>query len=61
MVLAAEFAMIGWVSPGMLAASRCGHASSIDPGSITHDLIALAEPDMGDTCNVHLADIDSPC
>jgi hypothetical protein len=44
MVFAAELATISRVSASMLATERCWHASSVNAGSIPHDLVVLAEP-----------------
>jgi hypothetical protein len=43
MVSAAEFAPIGWFPTGMLAASRCWRAGSVDASPIQHDLAMLAK------------------
>jgi len=43
MVFAAEFATMGWIPARMLAARPCWHASSVDAGSVPHDLVMLAK------------------
>jgi hypothetical protein len=43
-MLAAELAMISWISTSMLAAEWGRHASRVDARPVPDDLVTLAQP-----------------